>query len=74
MPKNTGAGFIIALLCTAVGFGLIWHMWLLAVLGFAATIAAVIIHTFNYDREYYIPAEQVIRTENARTALLEQHV
>ncbi|HYG13529.1 MAG TPA: cytochrome o ubiquinol oxidase subunit I [Methylophilaceae bacterium] len=74
MPKNTGAGFIIALLCTAVGFGLIWHMWLLAALGFVATIAAVIIHTFNYDREYYIPAEQVIRTENARTALLEQHV
>jgi cytochrome o ubiquinol oxidase subunit 1 len=74
MPKNTGAGFIIALLCTVVGFGLIWHMWLLALVGFVATVAAVIIHTFNYDREYYIPAEQVIRTENARTAMLEQHV
>ena len=74
MPKNTGAGFIIALLSTVVGFGLIWHMWLLAVLGFVAILAAVIIHTFNYEREYYIPVEEVVRTENARTLLLEQHV
>ncbi|MBJ7262819.1 MAG: cytochrome o ubiquinol oxidase subunit I, partial [Burkholderiaceae bacterium] len=29
MPKNTGAGIIIAGLCTVLGFGLIWHMWLL---------------------------------------------
>jgi len=74
MPKNTGAGFIIALLSTVVGFALIWHMWPLAILGFIATMAAIIIHTFNYDRDYYIPAEEVIRTENARTAMLEQHV
>jgi cytochrome o ubiquinol oxidase subunit 1 len=74
MPKNTGAGFIIALLSTVVGFALIWHMWPLAIVSFIATIAAVIIHTFNYERDYYIPAEEVIRTENARTAMLEQHV
>jgi cytochrome o ubiquinol oxidase subunit 1 len=74
MPKNTGAGFIIALLSSVVAFGIIWHMWVLVVLGFLATLAAIIIHTFNYDREYYIPADQVIRTENARTAMLEQHV
>jgi len=74
MPKNTGAGFIIALLSTVVGFALIWHMWPLAILAFVATVAAIIIHTFNYERDYYIPAEEVIRTENARTAMLEQHV
>jgi cytochrome o ubiquinol oxidase subunit I len=74
MPKNTGAGFIIALLSTVVGFALIWHMWPLAILGFIATLAAIIIHTFNYERDYYIPVEEVVRTENARTAILEQHV
>jgi len=74
MPKNTGAGFIIALLSTVVGFALIWHMWPLAILAFVATVAAIIIHTFNYERDYYIPAEEVIRTENASTAMLEQHV
>jgi len=28
MPKNTGAGFVIAALCAVLGFALIWHMWL----------------------------------------------
>jgi cytochrome o ubiquinol oxidase subunit 1 len=74
MPKNTGAGFIIAALSAAVGFGLIWHMWLLVIVGFFAMMAAIIIHTFNYKRDYYIPAEQVVRTEDARTRMLESHV
>jgi cytochrome o ubiquinol oxidase subunit 1 len=74
MPKNTGAGFIIAALSAAIGFGLIWHMWLLVIAGFFVMMAAIIIHTFNYKRDYYIPAEQVVRTEDARTRMLESHV
>jgi cytochrome o ubiquinol oxidase subunit 1 len=74
MPKNTAAGFIIAMLSGVMGFALIWQMWLVAGLSFFATIAAVIIHTFNYQRDFYIPADQVVRTENARTRLLESHV
>jgi cytochrome o ubiquinol oxidase subunit 1 len=71
MPKNTGAGFIISALSFAVGFALIWQMWLPAVLGFVVLMAAIIIHTFNYKRDYYIPAEEVTRTEDSRTRLLE---
>jgi cytochrome o ubiquinol oxidase subunit 1 len=74
MPKNTAAGFIIALLAAALGFTLIWHMWLPAVLSFVAMIVATIVHTFNYNRDYYIPAEEVLQTENARTRLIESHV
>jgi len=74
MPKNTAAGFIIAGLSAAVGFALIWQMWLLAGLGFVAMVAAVIIHTFNYNRDYHIPADEVIRTEGERTRLLASHV
>lgn len=74
MPKNTAAGFVIAALSAVVGFALVWQMWLLAGLGFAAMVAAIIIHTFNYQRDYYIPADEVVRTENARTRLLESHV
>ncbi|RYF53764.1 MAG: cytochrome o ubiquinol oxidase subunit I, partial [Comamonadaceae bacterium] len=36
MPKNTGAGIIIAGLSALIGFALIWHMWPLAILGFVA--------------------------------------
>jgi cytochrome o ubiquinol oxidase subunit 1 len=37
-------------------------------------IVATIVHTFNYKRDYYIPAEEVTRTEEAHTRLLEAHV
>ncbi|MDL2353900.1 MAG: cytochrome o ubiquinol oxidase subunit I [Pseudomonadota bacterium] len=74
MPKNTGAGFIIAALSGAVGFALIWQMWLFAAIGMVAMLAAVIVHTFNYKRDYFIPAEQVARTENLRSLLLDSHV
>lgn len=70
MPKNTSAGFIIAALAAVCGFALIWQMWLVAGIGFVAMVAAVIIHTFNYKRDYYIPAEDVVRTEAERTRLL----
>ncbi|NKI95985.1 cytochrome o ubiquinol oxidase subunit I [Rhizobacter sp. SG703] len=70
MPKNTGAGFIIAGLAAAMGFAMIWQMWLPAVLGFVAMMAAIIVHTFNYKRDFHIGADEVVRTENARTQLL----
>ncbi|XLZ70578.1 cytochrome o ubiquinol oxidase subunit I [Massilia sp. SR12] len=72
MPSNTAAGFIIAGLSAATGFALVWQMWIIAGIAFFATIAASVIHTFNYKRDYYIPAEEVIRTEDERTRNLEK--
>ena len=74
MPKNTGAGIILAGLSGVLGFALIWHMWLLAGVSFVALLAVAIGHTFNYKRDYYIPAEEVHRTEAARTLQLAHHV
>ncbi len=74
MPKNTGAGIILAGLATVCGFGLIWHMWLVVIVAFVTLIATAIGHTFNYHRDYYIPADQVEHTEAARTRLLAQNV
>ncbi len=73
MPKNTAAGVILAAIATVCGFALIWHMWLLAVLSFVAIVAAAIYHSFNYKRDYYIPADEVTRIENDRTRLLASH-
>ncbi|MFG6446953.1 cytochrome o ubiquinol oxidase subunit I [Roseateles sp. BYS180W] len=70
MPKNTAAGVVIAGLSTLLGFALIWHMWLLAGVTFFATVLASIIHTFNYKRDFYIPADEVTRVENERTRQL----
>ncbi|QJD93287.1 cytochrome o ubiquinol oxidase subunit I [Duganella dendranthematis] len=74
MPKNTGAGFIISALAFAFGFAMVWSMWLPAALSFAAMLVAIIVHTFNYKRDYYINADEVNRTEEAHTRLLESHV
>jgi cytochrome o ubiquinol oxidase subunit 1 len=70
MPKNTGAGFVIAMAATAMGFALVWHMWLIAGLSFAGVVIASIVHTFNYDRDFHIPAEAVTASEDERTRAL----
>ena len=70
MPANTGAGFILSALSLIVGFALIWYIWWLAAAGFAALIGYAIFHTFNYRRDYYISAETVQATEDARTQAL----
>ncbi|RWE77345.1 cytochrome o ubiquinol oxidase subunit I [Mesorhizobium sp.] len=70
MPKNTGTGVVLAVFSVALGFGLIWYMWWLAALSFVCLIATAIGHTFNYHRDFDIPAAEVARTEEARTALL----
>ncbi len=73
MPKNTGAGFVISMIAMVLGFALIWHIWWLAIVSFAGVIIATIVHTFNYNRDYYIPAAEVQATEDARTEQLARH-
>jgi cytochrome o ubiquinol oxidase subunit 1 len=72
MPKNTGAGVVLAGLATICGLALIWYIWWLAALSFLGLITVAIAHTFNYDRDYYIPAAEVTATEDARTRALAQ--
>jgi cytochrome o ubiquinol oxidase subunit 1 len=70
MPSNTGTGFILAALSTTMAFGLIWYIWWLAAGSFLALLAVAISHTFNYHRDFHIPADDVVRFEAARTGLL----
>ena len=70
MPSSTGAGVILAGISTLIGFALIWHIWWLVGLGFVALIGGAIFHTFNYKRDFDIPAEVVAETEAARTRQL----
>ncbi|WP_294273767.1 cytochrome o ubiquinol oxidase subunit I [uncultured Sphingomonas sp.] len=72
MPKNTGTGVITAGLSTAFGFGMIWYMWWLAAIALVGVVVVAIWHTFNYDRDFYIPVEEVVATESERRRLLGQ--
>jgi len=73
MPRNTGTGAIIAGISVAFSFAMVWYIWWLAALSFVAMIAVAIAHTFNYDRDFDIPADTVVRTERERTAMLAAH-
>jgi len=70
MPKNTGAGFILAAIAVAFAFGMVWHIWWLAALTFVAMLVVAIGHTFNYKRDYHIPAEVVTKVEDERSRVL----
>ena len=41
---------------------------------FTSRLSPSHVNTFNYKRDYHIPAETVARTEEQRTALLNAHV
>jgi len=75
MPSNTASGVVLSAFALVWGFALIWHMWPLAIASFAAIVLGAIVHTFNYKRDYHIPAAEVAATEQARTQqLLARHV
>jgi cytochrome o ubiquinol oxidase subunit 1 len=70
MPRNTAAGFVLAMLSGALGFALVWQMWAVAGVALLALVAAAVYHTFNLDRDYHVPVDVVTRTEAERTRLL----
>ena len=63
MPSNTGTGVILAGISTVLGFALVWHIWWLAAVSFIGLLVVAIGHTFNYNRDYFVPPEEVARTE-----------
>ncbi len=70
MPKNTGTGLILSVISIAFAFAMIWYIWWLAILSFIGLLVVAVGHTFNYNRDFYIPVETVSSTEDARTKLL----
>lgn len=70
MPKNTGTGVIIGGLSVVFGFAMVWHIWWMAIASFVAIVGVTIAHTFNYNRDFYIPAEEVAAVEARRTQML----
>ncbi|MEA3533197.1 cytochrome o ubiquinol oxidase subunit I [Rhizobium sp. CC-YZS058] len=72
MPKNTATGLIIAGLSVPLAFGLVWYIWWMAALSTLAILVVAIGHTFNYKRDFHIPAEEVERAERRRMESLPQ--
>ena len=49
LPKNSMVGPVIGVVGAATAFGLVWHMWWLAIVGVLAIVATVIARSFARD-------------------------
>ena len=70
MPRNTGAGFIIAAISLALCFAMVWHIWALAIVSLLGIVVTFIARTYDRDVDYYVPAAEVAAIERARFARL----
>ncbi len=63
MPKNTPLGIYVAGFCFFLGFGMVWHIIWLAILGLVGAIVCVIMRGMDEETEYIISAAEVERLE-----------
>ena len=68
LPKNSPLGIFIGVAAGLIGFGLIWHIWWLALLGLVAVITVLIYRLCQEDTEEIIPAAVVAQIEARRLA------
>ncbi|MGR6329637.1 cbb3-type cytochrome c oxidase subunit I [Sphingomonas sp. XXL09] len=65
MPRNSVVAPVIGIASAAAGFGLVWHMWWLAIVGIQVVVGTVIVRSFNRDTQRRIPADEVALREAA---------
>lgn len=66
MPKNTAAGLVIGVFSLIFGFAMIWHIWWMAIIGFAGMIISLIAKSFDTDVDYYVPVAEIEAIESKR--------
>ncbi|WP_019533253.1 cbb3-type cytochrome c oxidase subunit I [Paenibacillus ginsengihumi] len=65
MPKNSGIPFIKSICWFVAGFGFVFNWMWMAIPGLIGVAICMLVRSFQYDTDYYIPAEEVARTEAA---------
>ena len=73
MPKNSNVGIVIAGFAFMAGFGFVWHIIWMIVIGLVGIIASVIVRSFNDDTDSILKAETIQRLEEARVATMEEY-
>lgn len=66
LPKSSPYGFLVGVTVGLVAFGLIWHIWWLALAMTVMTVALVVTRTLDDDTEYTIPADEVFQLDSKR--------
>jgi cytochrome o ubiquinol oxidase subunit 1 len=68
MPVNSPVGIYSAFFATVFGFSMIWYIWWLAAVAFAAAFAGFVFFAWRDVHEFEVPAEEVARIDRARRA------
>lgn len=63
MPKNTAMGIYVSAFVFLIGFGFVWHIIWLAIVGLIGSVICVIIYSFDEETEYLVPAAKVEEIE-----------
>ncbi|MGG4032345.1 cbb3-type cytochrome c oxidase subunit I [Paenibacillus cisolokensis] len=63
MPKNSGIPIMMSACWFVAGFGFVFHWTGFIVAGLAGVAISMLVHSFNYDTDYYIPVDEIERTE-----------
>jgi len=69
LPKNSACGLIVGVAAGLCCFGLIWHIWWMAVLFAFAGVGTVIVRSFMRDTKKIIPAAEVEAVDRRWLAL-----
>jgi cytochrome o ubiquinol oxidase subunit 1 len=65
LPKNSAMGIYLAAFAFCVGFGCIWHIIWLIIIGFIGVITTVLVRSSEEDTEYTLTAKQVEKIDRA---------
>ncbi len=63
MPKDTSTGFWIAMFFGVLGFAMVWHMVIPAIIGALGIFVTLVMRSFKTDVDYYVKADEVKRIE-----------
>lgn len=66
MPKNTATGIYISIFAFLAGFGFVWKMNWLAVVGIIGALVVMVMRLFDEHTEYTITAEEVEKMEEVQ--------
>jgi cytochrome o ubiquinol oxidase subunit 1 len=63
MPKNSMGGLVVGASAFLCGFGIVWHVWWLVVIGFAVIVVTLVLRSFDDETEYTITAAELAKMD-----------
>lgn len=65
MPRNSGVPFVMSTFWFIAGFGFVWDWKWMIIPGLIGVVICMLVRSFTYNTDYYIPVDEIERTEAA---------